>query len=56
VHVGVSSVDETLEKVRDAGGEVVSPKSDVPGVGYAAYCRDSEGNAIGIFQADPEAA
>jgi hypothetical protein len=56
VHVGVSSVDETLRKVREAGGEVLPPKAAVPGVGYAAYCRDSEGNALGVFEADPGAA
>jgi uncharacterized protein len=56
VHVGVTSVDEALEKVRGAGGEVLSPKSAIPGVGCAAYCRDSEGNSIGIFEADPGAA
>jgi predicted enzyme related to lactoylglutathione lyase len=27
----------------------------VPGVGYAAQCLDTEGNAFGLMQNDPEA-
>ena len=55
VHVGVDSVDEALRKLREAGGEIVTPKMPIPGIGYMAYCRDSEGNAIGIFEEDPTA-
>jgi predicted enzyme related to lactoylglutathione lyase len=28
----------------------------MPGVGYMAYCRDTEGNTFGIMQEDPNAA
>jgi predicted enzyme related to lactoylglutathione lyase len=55
IHVGVSSIDDALRRVEEAGGTIVTPKSAVPGVGYAAYCLDTEGNAIGVFQADPAA-
>jgi predicted enzyme related to lactoylglutathione lyase len=27
----------------------------IPGVGYLAYCQDTEGNTFGIMQADPSA-
>ena len=53
--VDVPSVDEFTGKIVTAGGEVVMPKSPVPGVGYMAYCKDTEGNIFGIMQEDPSA-
>jgi predicted enzyme related to lactoylglutathione lyase len=53
--VGVSSVDEFLKKIKEAGGTVVMPKGSVPGQGYLAYAADTEGNVFGIFQNDPSA-
>ncbi len=54
--IDVPDVDEYMTKVTAAGGQVVSPRMTVPGVGHMAYCRDSEGNAFGIMQTDPGAA
>ena len=48
--VGVESIDEYLEKVKQAGGLVLTPKMPIPGVGTFAYCRDTEGNQFGIIQ------
>jgi predicted enzyme related to lactoylglutathione lyase len=28
----------------------------IPGVGWLAYCKDTEGNVFGIMQDDPQAA
>ncbi len=56
VIAGVDDVDETLRRVGQAGGEVLQGKLPVPGVGWSAYVRDSEGNTIGIFEADSTAA
>ena len=53
--VDVSSVDESLEKVLAAGGKAIVPKMAVPGVGYMAYCQDTEGNVFGMMQSDPSA-
>ncbi len=53
--VDVASVDETLEKVQAAGGKVLAPRMAVPGVGWAAYCEDTEGNTFVLMQADPSA-
>jgi uncharacterized protein len=54
--VGVPDLDATLKTVESAGGRCVVPKMAIPGVGWLAYCRDSEGNMIGMMQADPKAA
>ena len=53
--IGVSSVDEYIDKVVAQGGSVVAPKMAIPGVGYLAYCTDSEGNMFGMMQADTNA-
>jgi len=48
--VDVPSVDEYIQKIVKAGGKVVTPKTAVPGVGWTAYCQDSEGNVFGLMQ------
>jgi predicted enzyme related to lactoylglutathione lyase len=53
--IGVDSVDEFLNKIEAAGGAVIAPKTAVPGVGWFAYCADTEGNLFGIMEDDPNA-
>jgi predicted enzyme related to lactoylglutathione lyase len=48
----VANLDEAIAKVEKAGGRVVVPKDVVPGVGYTAYCQDTEGNLFGMIQED----
>ena len=56
VMLDVPTVDEYVDKITSGGGTVVVPKFAVPGVGYAAYFRDTEGNIFGIFEDNNEAA
>lgn len=51
----VPSVDEYVAKVQKLGGQVVVPKMPVPGVGYFAYCLDTEKNVFAIWETNPEA-
>ena len=53
--IGVDSVDEVVQKVVGQGGKVTSAKHAVPGVGWLAYCVDTEGNQFGLMQDDPSA-
>jgi uncharacterized protein len=53
--IDVPSVDDYLAKITQAGGRVALPKMAIPGVGYLAYCIDTEGNTFGIMQADTSA-
>jgi predicted enzyme related to lactoylglutathione lyase len=55
VNIDVSDVDEFVKKIEEAGGKVVKPKEAIPGVGYFAYCSDTEGNLFGIMQEDHNA-
>ena len=50
--IDVPDVDAYCEKVQSSGGRVMVPKSHVPGVGWVAYCDDTEGNTFGIIQFD----
>lgn len=54
--IDVPSLDDAIAKTTSAGGKVVQPKTTVPGVGYMAYCADTEGNVFGLMQADESAA
>lgn len=53
--VDVDSIDKYSEKVLSNGGQNVVPKMAVPGVGWLAYFKDTEGNIFGIMQNDPNA-
>ena len=51
--IGVSSIDEYREKVKRNGGTLVTEKSEIPGVGWFCYCKDTEGNLFGILEPAP---
>src|SRR5215470_6965059 len=54
--IDVPSVDESVAKVTANGGQLAMPKVAIPGVGYVAYCIDTEGTTFGIFESDSAAA
>jgi len=51
----VDSVDEYVEKINAAGGSIAVEKMAIPGVGWIAYCKDTEGNTFGLMQPDESA-
>jgi predicted enzyme related to lactoylglutathione lyase len=53
--VDVPNIDEFSGKALAAGATVALPKMPVPGVGWLAYFKDSEGNIFGMMQNDPNA-
>ena len=55
-YVSVESVDEYLEKAVALGGQVVMPRTAVPGMGWFAYFKDPDNNILGLWQVDPSAA
>ncbi len=42
------SLEKTLERVKEAGGQVLSDPIKIP-AGRFAYCTDLDGNSIGVF-------
>lgn len=53
--ISVPSVDEYPKKIVASGGKVIVPKRAIQGMGWFAYAMDTEGNAFGIMQNDPNA-
>jgi predicted enzyme related to lactoylglutathione lyase len=53
--VDVPSVDDYLGRITDAGGTIALPKMAIPGIGWLAYAKDTEGNIFGIMQPDAAA-
>jgi predicted enzyme related to lactoylglutathione lyase len=50
VVVDVDSIDASLEKIGSLGGTVVTPKTPVGDMGFAAYFTDPEGNVVGLWE------
>lgn len=48
--IGVGSIDESLHQVEAAGGAVVQPRTEIPGMGAFAYFKDTEGNVLGLWE------
>jgi len=53
--VDVASLDDSLATATANGATIAVPKMPVPGVGWLAYCKDTEGNIFGMMQADEKA-
>ena len=53
--IGVENIEETIEKVKSNGGQVLMPKTAIPYVGYIAKFLDTEGNLICGMQYDSSA-
>lgn len=50
IYVGVQSVKAAIERVRAAGGKIVTARTPTPGMGAYARVADTEGNVIGLFE------
>jgi uncharacterized protein len=54
--MSVDSVEEATTRILEAGGQLVTGKTPIPGMGWFAQFRDTEGNIVGVFTGDPNAA
>jgi predicted enzyme related to lactoylglutathione lyase len=50
--IEVPSLNEFAKRITLAGGQVVTPRIAIAGLGYMQYCKDLEGNAFGIMEYD----
>ncbi len=46
----VENLDKAIDAVKAAGGTIVREKSEIPGVGWFAGVKDTEGNRLGLMQ------
>jgi predicted enzyme related to lactoylglutathione lyase len=54
-YFATDDIDASSDKVRELGGQAEA-KAPVPGHGWFAACKDSEGNAFHLWQQDSSAA
>ena len=54
IYFDVDDINAGVARVREVGGEAEEPGA-IPGVGWYAFCKDTEGNAFALYQSDPSA-
>ena len=53
--IDVDNLDQFMAKAQKIGAQMALPKMPVPGVGWLAYMKDTEGNVFGMMQPDASA-
>jgi predicted enzyme related to lactoylglutathione lyase len=53
--VDTPNLDEYVAKAAAHGATVALPKMAIPGVGWLAYVKDTEGNILGMMEPDVDA-
>lgn len=53
--IAVNNIDASISSIEKHGGTIVVAKMPIPGVGWLAYFKDTEGNIGGVMQADSNA-
>lgn len=48
-YLGSDDIDAALKKINAAGGKTVTPKTEIPGMGWFAIFTDPTGNRLGLF-------
>ena len=48
--IAVDNLDQSMEKVKQAGGKVLDKPMDIPGIGMFVSFHDSENNRVGMLQ------
>lgn len=49
VYIGTDDIDASLAKIESLGGKTLTPKTEIPGMGWFALFSDPTGNMIGLF-------
>lgn len=49
-YIMVDDIEATLAQIGSMGGSTLVPKQEVPGMGWFAWFKDPEGNAIGLWK------
>jgi predicted enzyme related to lactoylglutathione lyase len=55
VYFDVDDINAGSARVNELGGEAAGEPMPVPGMGWFATCKDTEGNDFGLWQTDPNA-
>ena len=55
ITVDVDSIDDSLKQIESSGGSMVTPRTEIPGMGAFAYFKDTEGNVVGLWETPAQA-
>jgi predicted enzyme related to lactoylglutathione lyase len=55
ITMSVDSIEDAIARIEAEGGTVIQGKTPIPGMGWFATCKDTEGNKFGLFTNDPNA-
>jgi|SRR3989338_5537119 len=50
ITINVTNINESIEKLKSAGGEIIMEPFKVGDMGISAYFKDSEGNVLGLWE------
>jgi predicted enzyme related to lactoylglutathione lyase len=50
ITINVEDMNISIEKLKNAGGELIKEPVTVGDMGIAAYFKDSEGNVLGLWE------
>ena len=53
--IEVQRIDDYIANVTADGGSIAVPKMPIPGIGWLAYGKDTEGNIFGMMEPDETA-
>lgn len=53
IYIQTDNVTNSLLAVERAGGKILVPESDIPGMGKFGLFLDPQGNMIGLYKANP---
>lgn len=53
IYLSTASIDSTMKRALEKGGEELFPKTAVTNLGFSAEFKDSEGNRIALFESNP---
>jgi hypothetical protein len=56
ITIEVDAIDEAAARIEEAGGSMVTPRTEVSNMGWFAYFKDSEGNTMGLWESAPQSA
>ena len=51
VYIDSDDIDASLKQIVALGGKALSPKTEIPGMGWFAFFADPNGNRLALFQA-----
>lgn len=49
VYIGTDDIEATLAQIEAHGGKTISPKAEIPGMGWFALFQDPSGNLLGLY-------